>query len=104
MVFQPFGSESSEPGSRIFGYALDHHDKVAPLHRIAFCLLVIFRQPEASGLQTLDIHHHPAILGMEQFHQLPTAAYEDEHVAVADIGAHLLLDHTDERVDAASCR
>lgn len=36
---------------------------------------------------------------MKQLHQLTAAADEDEHVSVADIGAHLLFDHADQRVD-----
>ena len=49
---------------------LDHNHQVTPLHLIALRILIIFRQFEASCLQTLHIHHHTTVLGMEQFHQL----------------------------------
>ena len=39
-------------------YALHHYYKIPPLHLIAPGILVIFRQFEASCLQTLDVHYH----------------------------------------------
>ena len=81
-------------------YPLDHYYKVTPLHLIALRILVIFRQFEATCLQTLHIHHHTPVLGMEQLHQLAALADEDEHVTITHVAFHLLMHHTAERTDA----
>ena len=81
-------------------YALHHYYKIPPLHLIAPSILVIFRQFEASGLQTLYIHHHTSVLGMEQFHQLAALADEDEYVTITHVTSHLIMHHAAERTDA----
>ena len=81
-------------------YPLDHYHKVTPLHLIALCVLVIFRQFEASSLQAFDIHYHTPVLSMEQFHQLAALADEDEHVTITHVTSHLLMHHATERTDA----
>ena len=81
-------------------YPLDHYHKVTPLHLIAPGILVIFRQFEASCLQTLYIHYHTPVLSMEQFHQLAALADEDEHVTITHVTSHLLMHHATERTDA----
>ena len=81
-------------------YALDHYHKVTPLHLIAPGILVILRQFESPGLQTLHIHHQPPVLGMEQLHQLAALADEDEHVTITHVTSHLLMHHAAERTDA----
>lgn len=37
---------------------------------------------------------------MQELHQPPSAADEDEHIAVAHVRTHLLLLHSDQRVDS----
>ncbi len=80
-------------------YPLDHYHEVTPLHLIALGIPVILRQLEAACLQTLHIHHHAPVLGMEQFHQLAAPADEDEHVAIADVTSHLLVYYTTKGTD-----
>ena len=94
MVFRAFSPQTTKPRCRILVDPLNHHHQVAPFHRIAFCILVIFGQLEPAGLQPLDIHYHTAVFGMEKFHELPATADEDKDIAVADIGTHLLLDNS----------
>lgn len=96
MVFCPLGPKSSEPLGRILADALDHDHEVAPFHRIALGGRVILRKLEPAELKTLHIHDHATVLGMEQLHQPAAAADEDEHIPIADIAMHLLLDNTYE--------
>ena len=81
-------------------YAFHHQHKVTPFHAVAACLLIIVGQFEASGFQTLDIHHHAAVLGMKQFHKLQVATYEDEHVTVTHLTLHTLMYYTAQRTDS----
>lgn len=83
---------------RILGESFYHNHEVTPFHRVAFCSRIIFRYPEPPRLQPLDVHHHPSILGMDQFHQLAAAADETEHFTVAHVSPHLIIDHADQRV------
>ena len=89
-----------EPLFRRLPYPLDHHHKVTPLHRIALRVLVVIGQPEAACFQTLHIHHHTTVLGMEQLHQTAALPDEDEYVAIADIAPHPLMHNAAERTDA----
>ena len=91
--------EAPESLVRRLLYTLYHYHQVAPLHRVAPCVLIILRHPEASCLQTLHIHHHTTVLGMEQFHQLAALPDEDEHVTITDVTSHLLMHHTAQRTD-----
>lgn len=100
VIFSSFSSESAQSRSRIFRDSLDHHDKVAPLHRITFRGLVILRYLESACFKAFNIHHHPAVFGMKQFHQSAVAPDEDEDVTVADIGTHMFLNDSDKRVDS----
>lgn len=100
MIFCPLGPQTTQPQCRILGDSLHHDDQITPFHRITFRIGIVFRYPEPSGLQTLDIHHHPAVFSVKQFHQSAAAADKDEHIAVAHVGAHPLLDHADQRVDS----
>lgn len=100
MVFRPFSTQSAKPRCRVLGDSLDHDNKIPPFHRVTLGVGIIFRYPEPSRLKTLDIHHHPSVLGVQKLHQLPAAAYKDEDIAVAHIGAHTLLDNPDQRVDS----
>ena len=75
--------EAPESLVRRLLYTLYHYHQVAPLHRIAPCVLIILRHPEASNLKTLDIHHHATVLGMKQLHQFATRTDKDKHVAIA---------------------
>ena len=100
MVLHPLGTQSAQACRGVFRNALDHHHQVAPLHRIAAAGGVILGYTEPSGLETLDIHHHSADFGMKQFHEPAAAADEYKHVAVANVGTHLLLDNADQRIYA----
>jgi len=72
-------------------YPLDHYHKVTPLHLIALRILIILRQLEAPCLQTLYIHYHTPVLGMEQLHQLAALADEDEHVTITHVTLHSFM-------------
>lgn len=100
MVFRAFSPQTTKPRCRILVDPLNHHHQVAPFHRIAFCILVIFGQLEPAGLQPLDIHYHTAVFGMEKFHELPATADEDKDIAVAHVCPHPFLHHSDQRVDS----
>ena len=99
-ILPPLCPKSSESLARRLLYALDHYYQVAPLHGVAVCTLVILGQFEATGLQTLHIHHHATVLGMKQLHQAAAGTNEDKHVAIAYVASHLLMHHTAERTDA----
>ena len=85
--------------ARRFPDSFHHNDKIAPFHRIAARLLIIFGNLEMTGFKAFDIHHQTAILGMEKLHQLTAAAYEDEYITVPDTAAHTLVYHTAEGTD-----
>ncbi len=92
-----------KPSEALLGRLLDalhHHHQVPPLHRIAVGLLIILRQFETSRLQTLDIHHHTAILSMQQLHQLAAGTDEDEDITVAHVALHPFMHHATQRTDA----
>ena len=99
-ILPPLGAKTPEPVVRRLPYALHHHDQITPLHRVALRVLIILRQFEAACLQTLHIHHHAAVLGMQQLHQTAAPADEDEYVTIAYVALHLLMHHTAERADA----
>ena len=69
MIDGALGTEPAQSGCKVLAYALNHDHQVAPLHRIAFLGLILFRYAEASRLKTLDVHDHPSVLGMDQLHQ-----------------------------------
>ena len=46
------------------------------------------------------MHHHAAVLGMKQLHQLAALTDEDEHVAIPDLTLHPLMYHPAQRADA----
>lgn len=69
-ILPALGSKTPEPLLRRLLYALHHYHKVTPFHLIALRILIILGQLEATGFQTLHVHHHTAVLGMKQLHQL----------------------------------
>lgn len=91
VVFSALSPQTTKPRCRIFIDPFNHDHKVAPFHGIASCVGIILRQFEPSGLKPFYVHDHPAVLGMKQLHQSAAAADEDEDIAVAHIGPHLLL-------------
>ena len=99
-VFPALCPEPPEPLSRGLLDALNHHHQVAPFHLVAVALSVVLGQLETAGLQTLHVHHHAAVLRMEQLHQPAAPPDEDEHVAVAHVALHPLMHHAAERADA----
>ncbi len=103
--FRP--SDVSNAAGR-FPDSFHHNDKIAPFHRIAARLLIIFGNLEMTGFKAFDIHHQTAILGMEKLSSTTAAAYEDEYITVPDTAAHTLVYHTAEGTDTLcayqSCR
>ena len=69
MVFNPFGPQSLQPLGRVLPQSLDHHNQVAPLHRIRLLLRIIIGKTEPAGLKPFDIHPQTAVLGMDKFHE-----------------------------------
>ena len=100
MVFNPLSPQSPQPLSRIFLQSLDHHHQIPPFHRIRLLLRIILRQSEPAGLKSLDIHHHPSVLGMDKLHEPSAVADEDEDVAVPYLRTEFFLDDSDKGVDA----
>lgn len=100
MILCPLCPQPTQPSCRILVDSLHHHHQVPPFHRIAPGVGIVLRNPEPSRLEPLDIHHHPAVLGMEKFHELTAAADEDKDIAVAHVCPHPFLHHSDQRVDS----
>ena len=90
-ILPSLSTKAPEPLARRLLYALHHYYKIPPLHLIALCVPVIFRQFEASSLQAFDIHYHTPVLSMKQLHQLAALADEDEHVPVTHVTLHSFM-------------
>ena len=69
-ILPALGTKTPESLVRRLLYSLHHYHKITPFHLIALRVLVILRQLETTSFQTLHIHHHSPVLGMEQLHQL----------------------------------
>ena len=100
MVFNPLGPQSPEPLGRILTQALNHHNQIPPLHGVCPLLGIILGQTEPATLQSLDIHHHTAVLGMDKLHELAAVADEDEDIAVPHLRTEFILYDAHKGIDA----
>ena len=100
MVFNPLGPQSPEPLGRILTQALDHHNQIPPLHGVCPLLGIILGQTEPATLQSLDIYHHTAVLGMDKLHELAAVADEDEDIVVPHLRTEFILYDANKGIDA----
>lgn len=94
-----FSPKASQAVPGRFPDVFNHHDKVAPFHRVEFRFLVIKGNLETAGLQTLHVHYKSAIFGMEELHQLAVTTDKYEHIPILHATAHTFMDNTTQGSD-----
>ena len=98
-VFIPLGSQTAQPLLRVFSDSLDHNYQIPPFHLVAACRGIIGWDLESSGLKPLRIEYHPAILRMDELHQIAVTTDEDEDISVLDLLSHAVVYYAAQGAD-----